>query len=77
MVWMNIDIKTDKCTIHPLYCYYVRKYSTTETIRKGVGYMKEDGGWMTFPNVDDAKIYHRSKYPELTLIIHDKCRGGK
>ncbi len=66
---MNIDKSMKKCTIHSdSNCSYVKNKQETE--HKGVGEIRRDGGWLSFPNIREAKDYYLSKYDRYTLIEH-------
>lgn len=51
--WLNVDIPTQRCTIHTSDCFYKPKKS----LYKGVRFLGRDGGWMPFPDVSALKKY--------------------
>jgi len=69
MVWINVDKPTKKCTLHmKSSCNYLHKKS--ETHYKGIGYLKRDGGWLSFPDPKLAKLYLQSYLPKYEFVDH-------
>ena len=70
-IWLNVDKPTKKCTLHTDdCCSWVAKQ--TETPLKGWGRLKQDGGWLPFDDLTQAKEYCRSEYPNYKV---GRCNG--
>jgi hypothetical protein len=70
MFWVNVDKPTGTCTIHKEGCGYVLK---NESPLKGIGELKDDGGWVSFPSIDEAKNYCQKEWEAKGYIVR-RCR---
>lgn len=69
MIWVNVDKPTKKCTIHTNSdCQYV--VNKRNTPYKGVGELKSDGGWLSFPTLTDAENYCKTKHQNYFVTRH-------
>ncbi|EHQ89894.1 hypothetical protein [Desulfosporosinus youngiae] len=69
MVWLDVDQPAKKCTLHMNdNCSYLQKKS--ETLYKGIGDLKRDGGWLSFTDPKLAKLYHQINWPDYQFIDH-------
>lgn len=60
-VWVNVDKLTKKCTIHTNSgCRYLANKRGTRY--KGIGELKRDGGWLSFPTLTNAENYCKTKH---------------
>ena len=56
MIWVNVDKPTKKLTIHTNpNCIYV--LNKKETLNKGIGKLKRDGGWISFISIEEAQMH--------------------
>lgn len=74
-IWMNVDTPTKKCTIHRKSCRFEREKK--ETLLKGIGHLKQDGGWIVFTTLRDAQNYFGREYSHkgYELSIECSCLG--
>jgi hypothetical protein len=54
MFWLDIDLKTDKNTVHRDSCVHSVPENNPS---KGTNEMGEKGGWFSFPTVGEAVLY--------------------
>jgi len=67
--WVNIDFPLRRYTIHQnLACTLLRKRE--QTLYKGVGVLLRDGGWLMFPNTEEAMEFHNAQYPHYEIVEH-------
>ncbi len=59
MNWLNVDIPTEKCTLHREGCTWKPR---KEPGYKGFGKLKRDGGWLSFKTDSDAESYYRGDW---------------
>lgn len=70
--WMNVDVPTQKCTIHRIGCEHeLRKY---ETNKKGIEKIKENGGWLSFQSLPAAEMHYRNHYQQRNYALSLRCR---
>jgi hypothetical protein len=63
---MNIDKPTKKCKVHNhSNCQYVK--NKQETVLKGVGKLKSDGGWLSFETLLEAPNFQQVEFPSYEL----------
>ena len=73
MVWLNVDIPTEKITLHAdPNCYYVQ--TKGETSLKGLGNLKIDGGWLSLSSKEDVRVYCQSNFPQYKFTEHCETR---
>lgn len=53
--WMNVDKPTKRSVLHHAGCRH--EHAKQETPHKGIGQLKRDGGWLSFPSRQDADQY--------------------
>lgn len=70
MVWLNVDIT--RLTLHREDCRYAIEHK--ETPFKGDGELKRDGGWLSFPEVQEAKRYHQRHFPGRHFQVCKICQ---
>lgn len=58
MFWLNVDRSTGIWKLHKETCRYVTPY---ETELKGVGGMREKGGWFSFMTVKEEYSFYQKK----------------
>lgn len=69
MIWLNIDKPTRKCTLHAnSQCTHLLKKK--ETMYKGLGRLKRDGGWLYFGSTRVAVLYFQGNLSGYELITH-------
>ncbi|GEL77833.1 hypothetical protein [Tenuibacillus multivorans] len=68
-VWVNIDVPTQRFTLHR-ECMHTNRMC--ETPYKGIGKLKRDGGWIRFRNIDVAVKRQEEDYNQFELVIHCK-----
>ncbi|AET68686.1 hypothetical protein Desor_3182 [Desulfosporosinus orientis DSM 765] len=69
MVWLDVDQPTKKCTLHMNgSCSYLQE--KRETLYKGIGDLKRDGGWLSFSDPKLAKSYYQINWPDYQFIDH-------
>lgn len=69
--WLNVDIPTRSCTLHSMGCTYETKKA--ETPHKGLGRLKEHGGWLSFEGPKAAEAYCRAQYPKMDFKKCGRC----
>jgi hypothetical protein len=67
-LWMNVDKPSRTCTVHQEGCAMAK--SRAETPSKGVGKLKEDGGWLSFESREAAHNHVFKNWNELYIIDH-------
>ena len=68
---MNVDKPTKKCTAHVEGCRY--ELAKKETLLKGIGYLKRDGGWMPFPSLGEARHQFELEYASKGYDLSVEC----
>lgn len=70
--WMNVDTPTKRCTVHRVgRAYEIGKY---ETAKKGIKDLKEDGGWLIFPWLQEAETHDCNNYQQRGYDLSLRCR---
>jgi hypothetical protein len=66
MAWLNVDKATRKCTVHDdPNCQYVVGMAATPL--KGIGQIRDDGGWLDFPTLQAAHQHAQANWPNYRL----------
>ncbi len=76
MYWLNIDRPTKRSVLHTGGCRHAQ--AKHETLHKGVGQLKRDGGWLSFTTQDEAQdVVRRDLQPDgfMSLIRCADCLG--
>ncbi|MEK3853456.1 hypothetical protein [Cytobacillus sp. FSL H8-0458] len=69
LIWVNIDKPTRTYTIHKAgTCTYV--IQKKETKHKGIGKLKEDGGWLPFESMDYVNKFIGDKFSKYEMKQH-------
>jgi len=71
MFWVNIDKPTKRCVIHRDGCKY--EQAKSETPLKGIGELKQDGGWVSFASIEEVENYCEREWKAEGYIVR---RGG-
>jgi len=66
--WMNVDKPGHTCTVHQEKCAMAK--SRAETAKKGLGSLKEDGGWLSFESRNAAHEYVFKNYSQFFIVDH-------
>ena len=66
MFWVNVDKPTQTCTIHKEGCQYIL---SEETSHKGIGELKDDGGWLSFTSIEEAEDYCQKEWEAKGYIV--------
>jgi hypothetical protein len=69
--WLNID-KPTQCVLHSEDCYYSK--NKKETLLKGIGELKVDGGWLSFTSAKDARTFFSKELSLRGFKLSEKCR---
>ena len=70
MYWLNIDIPTQKMTIHKSNCLY----KPTLIVNKPVNQMGKKGGWYSFPDIVSLKQFWITNKFDYELNYCKICR---
>ena len=76
--WLVVDYPTSKATAHIAACRYTKE--RTETELKGVGSLREDGGWLLFSSLESAQAFVNDPMrggPRLTFTVCADCLGER
>jgi hypothetical protein len=65
---MNVDKPAHTCTVHQEGCAYAK--SKSETPSKGIGKLKEDGGWLSFETREAAHQLVFKNWNQFSIIDH-------
>jgi len=65
--WVNVDKPTKKCIIHREGCRY--EQAKTETPLKGIGELKDDGGWVSFPSRGEVENYCKREWEHKGYVV--------
>jgi len=68
--WLNIDIPTQKCTVHKTDCTFKPKKSKF----KGVRSLDRDGGWMPFSDRISLLKYRLDSFRDIELHFCSFCK---
>jgi ribosomal protein L24E len=68
---LNID-KSTQCVLHTEDCHYCK--NKKETLLKGIGKLKVDGGWLTFTSAKDARTFFFKELSLRGFKLSEKCR---
>lgn|GEM_PF-2086014 len=71
-MWLNIDIPTKDCALHPAQCQWVK--GMKETPLKGIGDLKDHGGWMEFQTSGQAMNFHDKHHPYFKFHECSFCK---
>lgn len=69
--WLNIDYPTNIVRLHREECRWCKP---SETPLKGVGVMKQDGGWLSFNSYKEAHIEFKKNYSNMNWKPCKTCR---
>ena len=61
--WLNIDLRTQRCTIHTANCSHRPHESEFKNVRS----IGRDGGWMPFLDYSSILKYKSTHYPSFVL----------
>jgi len=71
MFWVNADVPDKKLTLHRTTCAYLP--ANKESTRKGLGTMKQDGGWFRFSSQSQARAFADSQAAALADFQVIEC----
>ncbi|MGE5372662.1 MAG: hypothetical protein ACM3QZ_11800 [Solirubrobacterales bacterium] len=67
-VWLDVDTASGICTIHGNQNCCIAG-SREETPVKGVGRLRDEGGWMVFRARDEATEYCKRNFPGYNVTV--------
>jgi len=71
--WLNVDLPTNDAKLHVNSCRHA--LTIAPTALKGVGKLKNDGGWMVFETAEEAQAFIRKGIPrDLNFNPCKDCR---
>ncbi|MCD6514125.1 MAG: hypothetical protein J7L07_04300 [Candidatus Odinarchaeota archaeon] len=68
--WVNVDFLTATCTIHREHCPFIIR---EETLGKGIGRYKHDGGWFEFGTLEEAESFCRKEKRCHKIRYCERC----
>ena len=66
--WMNVDMPSHTATVHQEKCAMAKARAETPT--KGIGKLKQDGGWLSFESRDAAHKLVFKNWNDFYIIDH-------